>query len=394
MSAADLVAAHGSPLWQINLGILRDRWRTVRATWGAVWPDVELAYSHKANRHPAIVSALAAEGAGHQVSSEYEYRLARRHGSSNRQAIIVQGAAQTDGLLHMAASDGALVVADSARELDKAAAAGVKRSGLRVTQHGVARGPSVFGVPLADVSAIVRQQRARGGDLEVLAMHFLSSGFQRPPAEVRGMVDELVLSWPRPSEEFASSARALAALALRLGIPAVDLGGGVPPSPDERVYSRAIAGALGAAGFEGRLLIEPGRSVVGEAVDLACTVLGEKRLQDGTRCLIVDAGVETVAGALFRWPHIDAPGVDGETSPAMVVGPGSRYQDILHPAASLPPVSEGDVLVVRRVGAYNQSESTEHAAGQASVAIRDGDTWYAWPDYARERALDGVAATS
>ena len=52
----------------------------------------------------------------------------------------------------------------------------------------------------------------------------------------------------------------------------------------------AVAAALGSSGFDGRVLVEPGRAIVGEAVELACTVRAVKHLSDGTRCVVVDAG--------------------------------------------------------------------------------------------------------
>ena len=77
MSVADLLAEHGSPLWLANLDVVRDRQRAFTAAWRAEWPDVEIAYSHKANRLPAILRALAEKGIGHQVACEAEYCLAR-----------------------------------------------------------------------------------------------------------------------------------------------------------------------------------------------------------------------------------------------------------------------------------------------------------------------------
>jgi hypothetical protein len=41
----------------------------------------------------------------------------------------------------------------------------------------------------------------------------------------------------------------------------------------------------------------------------------------------------------------------------------------------LPPVQEGDVLLVRRVGAYNQSESTQFADARAAIVARDEGRW-------------------
>jgi diaminopimelate decarboxylase len=372
----DLVAEHGSPLWLVNLDILRDRWRTCAAAWRSSWPVVQIAYSYKANRQAAILRALAAEGAGHEVDSEIEYELARSIAHADGATIVVQGPGKSKRLLERAAADGALVVADGVQELARAAAAGARRLGLRVALAGVGHGPSHLGVLASEVPLASRRLTARRLRLEALAVHLLSVGFDRPLSEVRCMAGELRVRWPHPPEHFAAAARTIASMAVRLDIPAVDVGGGFPPAPDEQIYAQKLGGALGAVGFEGRLIVEPGRAIVGEAVDLACTVLAVKRLADGARCVVVDAGTDLVAGALFRWPHLDVVGAKREGAElALVIGPRTKHLDVLHPAAPLPPVEEGDLLLIRRVGAYNASESTQFAEARAAVVSRDEGRW-------------------
>src|SRR3954453_1516721 len=161
MSVADLLAEHGSPLWLANLDVVRDRQRSFTAAWGAEWPDVEIAYSHKANRLPAILPPLAEKGIGHQVACEAEYCLARSVADANGRSIVVQGPAKPPALLDRAAADGARVVADppapaappgSANprpERRRRAPAGIPRGGGRVCRPGVGHGTSHFGVPMA-----------------------------------------------------------------------------------------------------------------------------------------------------------------------------------------------------------------------------------------------------
>jgi hypothetical protein len=105
-------------------------------------------------------------------------------------------------------------------------------------------------------------------------------------------------------------------------------------------------------------------------------VLAVERLADGTPCVVVDAGTDLLAGALYRWPHLDAVGAKREPAQsALVIGPRTKHLDVLHPAARLPPVEEGDLLLVRRVGAYSHSESTQFAEARAAVVTRDGGRW-------------------
>jgi diaminopimelate decarboxylase len=391
MSIADLLAEHGSPLWLANLDVVRDRSRAFAAAWRSAWPDVEIAYSYKANRLPAILRALGEEGVGHQVASEAEYRLARSVADAEGRSIVVQGPAKAPELLERAASDGALVVADSLAELRRLAAAGVTRVGVRVSLPGVGHGTSHFGVPMSEVPMAPRHAAAVGLRIEALAVHLVSAGFDTPLSADERLASHLVVRWPQPPDRFATAARMLAGLAGRMGVPVIDVGGGFPPAPREALYARAIAGAIGGAGFEGRVLVEPGRALVADAVELACTVTAVKRLADRRRCVVLDAGMNLLPGTLFAWPHIEAPGVtDPAAGPALVTGPLCTNVDVLHPAADLGAVSEGDAVVIRSVGAYQQSQSTQFGDLRPAVVARDDGHWRLC---SRRETLEDLIAT-
>jgi diaminopimelate decarboxylase len=376
MSVADLLAEHGSPLWLANLDVVRDRQRTFAAAWRAEWPDVAVAYSHKANRLPAILRTLAEKGIGHQVACEAEYCLARSVADADGRSIVVQGPAKPPALLDRAAADGALVIADTLAELRRLAAAGVTRVGVRVCLPGVGHGTSHFGVPMAELSMAPRHAAALGLRIEALAVHLVSAGFDRPMAEIPRLASALVVKWPQPPERFAAAAKMLAGLAVRMGVPVIDVGGGFPPAPQEASYARAVTGAIGGAGFEGRVLVEPGRALVADAVDLAATVTAVKRLPDRRRCIVLDAGTNLLPGTLFAWPSIEAPGEhDPAAGPALVTGPLCSNVDVLHPAADLPALAEGDAVVVRGVGAYQQTQSTQFGDLRPAVVARDDGHW-------------------
>ena len=99
MTPRELVAAHGSPLWLVDLDRVRRRVREFRAAWERHVPDVEVAYSYKTNRLPAILLAVADEGAAPEVVSHAEYLLARDVVGAPGDTIVVNGPAKPDGLL-------------------------------------------------------------------------------------------------------------------------------------------------------------------------------------------------------------------------------------------------------------------------------------------------------
>jgi diaminopimelate decarboxylase len=156
------------------------------------------------------------------------------------------------------------------------------------------------------------------------------------------------------------------------GIPLhhLDLGGGLgiaygdetPPRPQEM-----LAPVLARIDTRGhghrRVLVEPGRSVVGRAGVLACTVI-EVKDAPGKRFCIVDAGMnDLIRPALYdAWMPIvaaepAAPGV--EAAVCDVVGPVCESGDWLGRDRALA-VRAGDVVAVLSAGAYAMSMASTY----------------------------------
>jgi diaminopimelate decarboxylase len=376
MTARELMAEHGSPLWLVDLDRVRTRLHEFRGAWERAWPEVEVAYSYKTNRLPAILRALAAEGAGHEVVCEAEYALARNAIGAAGADVIVNGPVKPDALLERAALDGALVIVDSVAELERAARAGVERVGLRVALPGIGVEPTRFGIAPAAVPDAVAHARALGLEVEALSAHLVSTGFDRPLADAPRLGAAITVRWPPAPDGHAAAAVRLGALAHDLDVAAVDLGGGFPAAPAVAAHAAATTDALRAGGFAGRLILEPGRALVTDAVALAFSVVAVKELDGGVRCVVVDAGTNLLPGALWSWPAIEAAdGGERPTAPALVSGPLCLNVDVLHPAAPLPDVRPGDALIARDAGAYQQAQSTRFGDLRPAVLALDDGRW-------------------
>ena len=59
----------------------------------------------------------------------------------------------------------------------------------------------------------------------------------------------------------------------------------------------------------------------------------------------------------------------------MVAGPLCTNVDVLHPAAPIGAVSEGDAIVIRGLGAYQQTQSTQFGDLRPAVVARDDGHW-------------------
>lgn len=380
--SADLLAAHGSPLWLADAGAVRGACRAVADAFAGAWDGpVQVAASYKTNRTTAFLRAANEEGALAEVVCEAEYLLAREVIGVPGDRVVVNGPAKPGSLLRRAGEDGALVILDSVDEIGRAAAAGVRRVGLRVTVPGALAAASRFGIPEGDIAAAASRCRDLGLDVEVLHTHLVSTDLDAPPDTSRPLAAGVRVLWPRTPDDHVAAAAMLARLAGRLAdagaaVRGLDLGGGIPAPPATADHARAVCDAIRAEGFQGTLTVEPGRALFAAAVDLLMTVVAVKRLADGRRAVICDAGTNLLPGALWGWPSIAAPGHDGPTEAALVSGPLCLNTDVLHPAAALPAdIAAGDVLTARGVGAYQQVQSTQFGDVRPAVLVRDGGPW-------------------
>jgi diaminopimelate decarboxylase len=371
MTVTELLASYGSPLWLADVDRFRSNLERFGSAWRRAWPETEIAYSYKTNRLLAFLEAAEIGGARPEVVCEAEYSLAAGVIEADPARIVVDGPGKPDSLLERAGAASALVLADSAAELERAARLGARRVGLRVALDSFTGARTRFGIPPAEIPAAARAAAALGLSVEALSTHLVSTDFDPRSGRV-------VVSWPRPPAEHARAAALLAELApltfrARGGI--IDLGGGFPAASRVAEHAREVSGALRARDFAGTLLLEPGRALVADAVDLAFTVVAVKTLADGGRCLVCDAGTNLLPGALSAPPRIEAAGGDGDRYNALVSGPLCLNVDVLHPGASLPRVRPGDVLVAREVGAYQQAASTQFGEPRPAVAVREDGSW-------------------
>ena len=258
--------------WPISIALAR-AYRDLSALFSRAWGDTEIAYSFKTNRLLALLVALTDEGAAAEVVCDAEYALARDILALDGSRIVVNGPAKTGALLARAASDGALVMCDAADEVDRAAAAGVDRIGLRVSQPGARGATSRFGIPPHEVVAAAAGAARVGLLVEALGAHVVSTDVLAPPDAASSLADRVRVLWERGPEDHVRAARRLARIARELGmagypVRTIDIGGGLPAPGDAAGHVHGITQALRDEGFDGRLIAEPGRALVAAAVDL------------------------------------------------------------------------------------------------------------------------------
>jgi diaminopimelate decarboxylase len=378
--ASALAGEFGTPLVAYCERTIREQARAYREA----APDALLVYGSKAFPNLAVLRLLSEEGFGADVASLGELELARRAGIAGDR-IVVHGNNKSDDELGAAAGIGALVVVDALDEVDRAIAAGVRRALVRVTpgieadtheairtaHHG-----SKFGLPPDDALDAVRALRAAG--VEVAGLHTHIGSQLRHLRAASMTVEWLSL--------FAVRCRA----ELDWTPQVVDLGGGLgiahvedEQPPSVRDFVGEILGEVGRSwalqGLEPpRLVLEPGRSLVGRAGVTLYRVGSVKRASEATTYVAVDGGLSdnprpALYGAEYSALLANRAG-EMATGPYAVAGKHCESGDVLIGRVQLPEPHRGDLLAVPATGAYTLSMASNYNASlrPAAVLVADG----------------------
>lgn len=332
----------------------------------------KICFAVKANSNLSVLKTLANAGAGADVVSEGEIRLALAAGVSPEK-IVFSGVAKTKSEMRYALEQGIFQFnAESAAELDAlnevAGTMGVKAPvALRVnpdvdpkTHEKISTGQkeNKFGIAFEAVKeAYAHAASLPHLNVQGVSMHIGSQltsmiPFRRAFRAVLGLVNEL------RAEGHA--------------IRTLDLGGGlgipygneshIPPQPVD--YAVAVREEIG--DFDGTLLFEPGRMIAGNAGILVSQVIVVK--STATRhFLMIDAGMnDLMRPAMYDAYHAIVPVtemVKGQESLLYdVVGPVCESSDIFGKARELPKLQQEDLVALRSCGAYGASMSNSYNA--------------------------------
>jgi len=331
-----------------------------------------------------VLSVLAQAGAGADIVSVGEMHRALRAGIPARK-IIFSGVGKTRDEMRDALKAEILMFnvesVSELRALDEVAREmGVRAPvALRVnpdvdpkTHKYISTGlkTSKFGIPFTHALAVY-DEAAKLPGLEVVGaqMHIgsqLTSGapFKDAMARVAALVKQL--------RERSIEVRM------------VDVGGGLgiryrdetPPSHHE--YATMLLPALKELGVT--VLLEPGRSIVGNAGALLTRVLYRKET-DEKKFVVVDAAMnDLIRPAFYDAYHAilaaDEARAAGPVETADIVGPICESGDFLAKDRELPRAEEGDLLAVMSAGAYGfVMASNYNTRPRAAEVLVDGDRY-------------------
>lgn len=365
-----LVERYGSPLFVTSERRLRDNIRRIRGAFERHYQPVIHAWSYKTNYTSAICRILHQEGSWAEVVSRFEYEKARHLGvpgerilfnGPNKPRAILERAIAEGARLHLDHLDELALVETIAREQGKVVAVTLRLN----FQTGYTEPWNRFGFNLETGQAHEAATRvACSPHLRLTGLHCHMGTFILEPRAYAEAV-RILCAFMRERE--ADGTTEITMLDIGGGLPSRNALQGIYAPPEQAVpeieeYGEAVGQALarGLAGRKGRpptLVFESGRAVVDDAQTLVASVIGTKRLPDGRRAAVLDAGVNVMLTA-FWYDHpvkLVRPKA-GTPEDTVLYGPMCMNIDVMRRSVQLPPLDVGDRLAFAPVGAYNNTQ--------------------------------------
>ncbi|HTS37145.1 MAG TPA: diaminopimelate decarboxylase [Candidatus Solibacter sp.] len=358
-----LAQRFGTPLYVYSASTIRDRYETFDTAFHEI-PHT-ICYSVKANSNLSLLRFLAKKGCGFDVVSGGELERVLVADRKSAKSVVFSGVGKTRDELSAALKAGIMLfnveseselsaLAESAARLRKTApvALRVNPDVAAQTHPYISTGlhRHKFGVPIGNAPVLYAKAAAapyllvRGVSVHIGSQITDVGPFGEALARVADLVRELRTDGHR--------------------IDYIDAGGGLGISYDNpqaieftayvKSYADALAGPL--RDLNVRLLLEPGRAIVGPAGILLTSVV-YKKANNGKRFIIVDAAMnDLIRPSLYGAHHEIVPVVqtigNATAEIADIVGPVCETGDFFARDRQLPQVEEGDLLAILDVGAY------------------------------------------
>ncbi len=329
-----------------------------------------ICFAIKANSNQAVLKTMAKLGAGMDVVSEGELRRARAVGVPASK-IIFAGVGKTRGEMAYALEGGILgfnvesepellALSEVASAIGKTASIAVRvNPDVDAKTHAkisTGKAENKFGVPYGDARRLYAEAAKLPG-IKISGIHM----------HIGSQITDL--------QPFRDAFRLLADLARDLksdglALEHLDIGGGlgvpyrgandIPPTPDE--YAAVVKETLGSLGL--KIVMEPGRMIVGNAGVLVTKVIYVKEGTDKTFTIVDAAMNDLIRPTLYEayhdvWPVDEA---RSEMSPVQqdIVGPVCETGDFLAEDRTLPSAEAGDLIAIMTAGAYGAVMSSTY----------------------------------
>lgn len=355
------------PCIVLDLDVVRARYSALQAS----FPDATIFYAVKANPAADVLATLAAAGANFDLASEGEIDRCRSLGIAADRFSFGNTIKRETEIVNAYRNGVDRFAFDSIGEVEKIARAA---PGAQVFCRMLVSGRGAdwpltrkFGCDPEMAAALLAHARSLGLHPNGISFHVGSQ--QTDP-----------LQWQAAIAHAARIFHASTRLGLDLAF--LNLGGGLPaqyraPIPQLTAYADTIESALREhfAGARPKIVIEPGRYMVGDAGVLRSEVLliARKSRRAEKRWVYLDAGryngLPETQGERIRY-RIRTPYDGGRCEPVVLAGPTCDSTDIIyeHAGYDLPLDLEiGDAIDFLSAGAYTASYASVEFNGFAPI---------------------------
>jgi diaminopimelate decarboxylase len=383
VNLASLAQAVGTPFYCYSTATLERHYRVFAGAFADV-PSL-VCYAVKANSNQAVIATLAKLGSGADVVSGGELKRALAAGVPSDK-IMFSGIGKTAAELALALDENILCVnveSEPELELLSAIAVGKGRSidiSVRVNPDvdakthakiATGRAEDKFGIPISAARAVyAKAAKLPGLRVAGVDMHIGSQITELSPfGDAFALLSDFVRTLRGDGHTISH----------------VDLGGGLgipyrednEPPPDPSAYAAVVKRAT--RGLDCKLILEPGRLIVGNAGILVTRVLYLKHGEAKT-FVIVDAGMnDLIRPTLYEAHHEIQPVVEpapgAQHLTADVVGPVCESGDFLALGRDIAEARPGDLLAVMTAGAYGAVQAGTYNTRPLipEVLVRDGE---------------------
>lgn len=388
-----LVERFGSPLYILDEVSLRTACQQYQEALNKFYGGISQAiYASKAWNCLAVCGIVASEGFGFDVVSGGELYTAiqalDKLGINPQDNVYFHGNNKSISELLLAIEHNCTIIVDNWAELRQLAAWQDKQvnimlrltPGIECHTHEYIRTghlDSKFGFDPNDLEALF-QFVSETSHLNCIGLH-AHIGSQIFECQPHQDLAKLMVSWQKQ------------ALSYGLPITTLNVGGGLgiryteqddPPSIDQWVelVSKSITSACVELGLSlPKLMIEPGRSLIGSSCITAYTIGSSKTVPGIRKYLAVDGGMSDNPRPI-TYQSVYRCAIANRMSAALtqevtVAGKHCESGDIVIHSARLPETEAGDILVVMATGAYNYSMASNYnrLPRPAGVIVRDGE---------------------
>ena len=388
----ELASEYGTPVYLLDEDTLRDRCRSFVREFQRRHPASRVSYACKAYVNPALARIFHEEGLGLDVVSGGEFAIARSvdfplervyfHGNNKSPAELTEavqhgiGYVVIDSFYELDLLEGVASAAGKIQDILIRVSPGVDPHTHVYTTTGVLDSKFGFSIQTGHAAQAVRQALA-ASHLRLRGLHF-HLGSPIFELEPYGAATDLVL---RFAAQFREEGLDLQEFSPGGGFAIAYTRDQKPPEIAE--YAEAIVSTMAGTCRElgmapPRLVVEPGRSIIGPAGVALYRVGAIKDIPGVRKYVSVDGGMgDNIRPALYQASYevVAAAKADlegGET--VTIAGKYCESGDLLASDVMLPDLAPGDLIAVPAAGAYCPSMASNYNLNPRPpmVLVKDG----------------------